>query len=253
METSVMEDTRDIRILPDPESLAEAAAKIFTEAAAVAIAARRVFSVALSGGSTPRLLFHILSSEYRNTINWEQVHLFWSDERTVPPDHEQSNFRIAYEELISGVPIPPANVHRIKGELGPAEAAGEYEGELRRYFGDNGMPAFDLILLGVGKDGHTASLFPDAAILKEEVRHAVPSYSETMGNWRVTLTLPVLNNAWNILFLVAGKSKAGIIDEILGRGKSHLYPAGLVKPAHGRNIWLLDREAASEAACGPDR
>ncbi len=245
METSVMEDVRDIRIWPDPESLAEAAAKIFTENAVDAIAARGFFSAALSGGSTPRLFFHLLSSVYRNTINWEQVHLFWSDERAVPPDHEQSNFRIAYEELILGVPIPPENVHRIKGELDPAEAAREYEEELHRYFGDNGIPAFDLILLGVGEDGHTASLFPDVAILKEDVRHAVPSYSETMGNWRVTLTLPVLNNAWNILFLVAGKSKAGIIDKILGKGRSHLYPAGLVKPTHGRSIWLLDREAAS--------
>ncbi|MBI5074354.1 MAG: 6-phosphogluconolactonase [Nitrospirae bacterium] len=243
METSLKDD---IRILPDPESLAHAAATIFADAAKQAIAAHDRFSVALSGGSTPRQLFRILGSDYRNSIRWDSVHLFWTDERAVPPQHEQSNYRLAHDELISKVAIPYNNIHRIQGELAPSGAAKEYEKELRHHFGDHDIPVFDLILLGLGQDGHTASLFPESEALLEKDHLVAPSYSKSADNWRVTLTLPVLNNAANIVFLIAGKSKVSIINEIFSRGRGHLYPAGQINPAKGHITWLLDRESASE-------
>lgn len=236
----------DIRIFSDPESLAQAAGKIFADAANHAITEQGRCSIALSGGSTPRELFRALTSAYLDSITWEKVHLFWSDERSVPPDHAQSNYRLAYDEMISKIPIPEGNIHRIRGELAPAEAAGEYEMEMARYFGSAHIPVFDLILLGVGQDGHTASLFPDSEALSEKNHFAVLSYSESAGNWRVTLTLPVLNNALDILFLVSGKSKSGIMSKIIEQGRRDHYPAGMVKPSRGRIIWLLDREAASD-------
>jgi 6-phosphogluconolactonase len=235
-----------VRIFPDPDILAENAARLFAAAADQAIAEQGRFSVALSGGATPRALFRILSAAYRDRVRWKQVHLFWSDERSVPPDHEQSNFRLAHEELISKIALPWENIHRIEGELPPAEAAALYETELYRHFGSSGLPRFDLILLGVGRDGHTASLFPDSAILQESARLVVPSYSEEAGNWRVTLTLPVLNHAAAVLFLVSGTAKAHVISGILGKWRRHPYPAALVAPAQGHVIWLIDREAASE-------
>jgi 6-phosphogluconolactonase len=243
METSLKDD---IRILPDPESLAQAAATIFADAADHAIADHGRFSVALSGGTTPRKLFRILGTIYCDTVKWNSVQLFWTDERSVPPDHKESNYKLAYDELISKVSIPHGNIHRILGELAPAEAAKEYIEAAQSHFGTKGIPVFDLILLGLGQDGHTASLFPGSTVLQEQDHFAVPSYSESVGNWRVTLTLPVVNNAVNIVFLVSGKSKSGIVSKILSEGRRHLYPASLVNPIKGQITWLLDREAASE-------
>lgn len=236
---------RDVRIFPDPDTLARAAAGFFAGAAARAIGNYDRFSAALSGGSTPRMLFRVLGSGYRDRIEWDSVHLFWADERAVPPDHRQSNYRLAYDNLISKIPIPPSNIHRIRGELDPLLAAREYENALLAYFGSGGIPAFDLILLGLGGDGHTASLFPGSGALLEKNQLAVMSYSEAARSRRVTLTLPILNKAANIIFLVSGKSKAGITSEILSKGRGDLYPAGLVKPSGGRITWFLDKEAAS--------
>lgn len=235
-----------IRILPDPESLARAAAGIFADAANNAIADHGRFSVALSGGSTPRKFFRILGTTYCDTVKWSSVHLFWTDERSVPPDHKESNYKLAYDELISKVSIPAANIHRIRGELDPAEAAKEYVEEAQSHFGTKGIPVFDLILLGLGQDGHTVSLFPGSEASLDNDHLAVPSHSESSGNWRVTVTMPVLNNATYILFLVSGKSKSGIVSKILSGGRKHLYPASLVNPITGQITWLLDREAASE-------
>lgn len=235
----------NVRVLPDGEAAAHAGVRIFTEAAADAISLRNRFSVALSGGSTPKKLCHLLGASYSEKIAWEHVHIFWSDERCVPPDHEQSNFRLANEEFLSRINIPDANIHRIQGELGPTEAAGAYEHELRAHFRAGGIPYFDLILLGIGEDGHTASLFPGEKTVSETERLAVPAFPGHAGNRRVTLTLPVLNNAALVVFLVTGKAKSGIIREILLKGKRDLYPAGAVRPEHGRIIWLLDEDAAS--------
>jgi 6-phosphogluconolactonase len=173
------------------------------------------------------------------------VHLFWSDERSVPRDHEQSNFRLAFDELISRIGIPGENIHRIKGELRPEEAADYYEEDMKKHFLED-LPAFDLILLGVGEDGHTASLFPGSEVLKEKRRLAMPIFSDTAPHWRITLTLPVLNKARQIVFLVSGRSKAGIVNSLINRKENKGYPAAMVKPSAGNITWLLDRDAASE-------
>ena len=173
------------------------------------------------------------------------MHLFWSDERCLPRNHEQSNFRIAYDELISCIWIPYENIHRIIGELSPWEAAGYYEAEMKKHFRED-LPAFDLMMLGVGSDGHTASLFPGSEALKEKQRLSLPVFSHTALHWRVTLTLPVLNAARQVLFLVSGRSKAGIVGSLIGRKESKGYPAAMVKPSAGNITWLLDRDAASE-------
>ncbi len=236
---------KEVQVLPDAESLARAAAGIFSAAAAEGVADRGRCAVALSGGRTPQALFRLLGREYGARLPWELVQLFWADERVVPPEDEQSNFRTVREELLARIALPPGNVHRIHGELPPTGAAAAYEAELRNYFGAKALPDFDLILLGIGTDGHTASLFPGAAVLKERHRWAVPLYNPATANWRVTLTLPVLNNASCVVFLVSGPEKAAIVEAILGRGKGGEYPAGMVKPAKGRLVWLLDNEAAS--------
>lgn len=242
METTLK---HDIRVFPDPYALAIAAASFFAASASGAIVNRGIFSAALPGGSTPRLLFRILESAYRESVEWNRVHLFWTDERAVPPDHEQSNYRLAYEGLISKIAIPSGNIHRIRGELNAAEAALEYERDLRRFFKTAVLPRFDLVFLGLGQDGHTASLFQGSEALSETMRLAVPSFSKSPGNWRVTLTLPVLNNSSAVVFLVSGRSKAGIASEILAQNILNRYPAGMIKPSPGKVIWLLDREAAN--------
>jgi len=242
METAL---SRNVRILPDAEAVADTAARIFQSAAAVAIALRGRFSVALSGGSSPQRLYRMLGTACRENIRWDLTHIFWSDERCVPADHEQSNFRLANEALISHISIPAGNIHRMRGELTPEESAEEYERDLRSHFGEDSIPRFDLILLGMGSDGHVASLFPGAETLTEMQRLALPAYSASAGNWRVTLTFPVLNSASLVVFLVTGKAKAGIVTEILAKGKREPYPAAAISPHHGRIVWLFDSEAAS--------
>jgi len=242
---------RNVRILPDAEAVAHTAARIIQSAAAVAIASRGRFSAALSGGSSPQLLYALLGNDYRENIRWDLTHLFWSDERCVAADHEQSNFRLANEALISRISIPAGNIHRVRGELPPEEAAEEYERVLKAHFGADGIPRFDLILLGMGSDGHVASLFPGAETLTETKRLALPAFSAAAGNRRVTLTFPVLNNASLLVFLVTGRTKAGIVTEILAKGKRDHYPAGAIDPQHGRIVWLLDRDAASGLQQGP--
>ncbi|MDP2157651.1 MAG: 6-phosphogluconolactonase [Nitrospirota bacterium] len=234
-----------LRIVENPEEFAVEGAKLFRDAAEQAIAEQGRFSVALSGGSTPRMLFRHLGASYRKKIDWNRVHLFWSDERCVPRDHEQSNFKLAYDELISSIWIPLENVHRIKGELRPEEAAGYFEADMKKHFGED-RPVFDLIMLGVGPDGHTASLFPGSEALGEKQRLALPVFSSTALHWRVTLTLPVLNSAKQVLFLISGPSKAGIVSALLGKKEGNGYPAAMVKPSAGNITWLLDRDAASK-------
>ena len=178
-------------------------------------------------------------------ISWDRTDIFWVDERCVPPYHEDSNYKGAHDALLSRLDIPPANIHRIKGEMPPEEGAAEYEKELKRCFGEQGLPAFDLVILGVGEDGHTASLFPEAPSLAERERLAIPVYVEKLKSWRITLTLPVLNNASDILFLVTGPKKSHIVQELLGNeGNRQKYPAGLIQPVHGNVTWLVDEEAS---------
>ncbi len=234
----------DIRVLQDLEAVSHEAAAIFTAAAENCIALNGRFTAALSGGSTPERFYTLLGSKkYIEKIDWSRVHLFWADERCVSKEHKESNFRLAFEAFLSKVSLPAGNIHRIKGEKEPEEAAMEYEDEMRGFFGKKALPVFDLVILGVGEDGHTASLFPDSRALKEAVKLAVSVYTDR-GN-RVTLTLPVLNNANQILFLAAGSSKAEILYEILKGENRETYPAGLVKPEQGKVTWLVDKMAAN--------
>ena len=244
----------DKRIYPDATSLASAAAAHFVERAAAAIKTRGRFAVALSGGSTPRATYALLADpEFAHRIDWARIHVFWGDERCVPPDHLDSNYRVARETLLDHVPIPVKNVHRVRGEIDPERAAEEYERTLRDFFAARpGAAEFDLILLGMGSDGHTASLFPGTAAIWERTRWVVAHHVhrsggiDKLGAWRVTLTPVVINAAAQVTFLVAGENKAQRLREVLtGPFQADLLPAQIVQPADGRLLWLLDAAAAA--------
>lgn len=204
------------------------------------------FHVALSGGSTPKMLFNYLAQHYRESIPWGDVHLWWGDERCVPPDHEESNYLMTKESLLKGVILPPENVHRIRGEASPVEEANRYAAEMTREIPlKNNIPVFDLVYLGLGTDGHTASIFPDRMeLLTSTALTAVASHPES-GQNRISLTGPVLNNARNVAFLVTGASKAERVSEIFEKKDgSESYPASYIDPTHGDLAWYLDRAAA---------
>jgi 6-phosphogluconolactonase len=230
----------DIHVFENPRELARAAAEMFAEEAAKNIREKGSFSVALAGGSTPKALYELLATEYRDALEWEEIHAFFGDERIVPPDHEDSNYRMAQHALLSQVPV--GSVRRMRGELDPREAAALYEQELRTFFG--GPPRFDLVLLGIGEDGHTASLFPNTPALDVTDRFVVENPVEKLGTFRLTLTLPAINAAKRLVFLVAGEGKAGALKKILeGDTNPHEYPAKLVRQ-EGEATWMVDRAAA---------
>ena len=234
----------DVRIFQDRVSMDHAAADLVAERSRTAVASRGVFSLALSGGATPRGLYGLLASEaYRGRIDWGNIHVFWADERCVPPDHEDSNYRLAADLLLSLVPVPRPNIHRIHGEDEPVTAAAVYDQELRSFFGKDGR-TFDLVLLGMGADGHTASLFPEERAVTETGRLAVFVPAAGSRSPRITLTPPVINRAGAVLFLVAGAGKAPLAADILQGAGGSRYPAGLMRPAQGSPLWFLDREAA---------
>lgn len=238
-------------VLQDLEAVSREAAECFIRNSRESIASRGRFAAALSGGSTPRKLYTLLGSdEYRDRVEWKKTHLFWADERIVPPDHPDSNYRLAYETFIASAPLPPGNIHRIRGEADAETAAREYEQDIRGFFGEEGLPAFDLIMLGIGADGHTASLFPGSDALDERERIAVPVFLGRNERDRVTLTLPVLNNARSALILAAGAEKADVLRDILGGRAAVTYPAGQVRPARGNIRWLIDSAAASKLRSG---
>lgn len=240
-----------IETLSDPGQLAEAAARHFARAATRALRNFGEFAVALSGGSTPRAAFErIAGLTAADGLEWEKVQFFWGDERCVPPEHAQSNFGLARQSLLDRLDIRPQNIHRIPGELEPHTAAQAYESDLRSALSarvDQGidLPRFDLILLGLGLDGHTASLFPGSAALTEYLRWVLAQQAPDKS-WRLTLTLPVINAAAEVLFLVSGREKAQILRRVL-RGTEDLraLPAQAVRPAGGDVIWLVDAPAAS--------
>lgn len=219
-----------IEIYNDPNEVAGAAAKYFVR--------RSGRSVALSGGSTPRLLYERLAESFRDQIAWDRIHFYWSDERHVPPDHPESNYRMAYEALLSRVPVPSGNIHRIPAENPNAvEAAAQYETTLRETSGER----LDLIFLGLGADGHTASIFPGSEVLEEKTQLVAAPWVEKFKSYRITMTLPLLNNGASIVFLVTGKEKAEIVKEVLHGPKR--YPAQEIQPVSGELIWMLDRDA----------
>jgi len=239
-----------LRVLAGPAALAEAGASEFVIHAQAAVAARGRFTVALAGGSTPRPLYARLAdpdAPPRAAVPWASVHVFFADERQVPPDHADSNMKMAYETLLRNVPIPEEQVHRIRGENpDPDRAAEEYEGILSDVFRlePGQRPRFDLVLLGLGADGHTASLFPGGAALSETSRLAVGVPTAGAGFDRVTLTLPVLNEAAAVMFLIAGAAKAPALRRVLG-GDTTL-PAARVRPRNGSLLFLADRDAAAQ-------
>jgi 6-phosphogluconolactonase len=227
----------------NPEELAAAAARDFAGRAEEAIGASGRFAVALAGGSTPEATYEKLARDYADRLDWGRVHVFFGDERTVPPDHEDSNYRRARETLLSRVAV--RSVHRMRGELSPAEAAESYEEELRGFFGTDGPPRLDLILLGIGEDGHTASLFPETSALEVTDRWVVANPVLKLETTRLTLTIPVINTARAVNFLVAGEGKAGALQEILeGDADPRAYPAKFVRPESGDLTWIVDRAAA---------
>jgi 6-phosphogluconolactonase len=236
----------EVEIFSDLQGLSRTAADRFADAAAKAIASKGSFAVALSGGSTPRSLYLLLGSDhYIRTIDWLHVHIFWADERCVPEDDEQSNAKFAYDAFLTKVPVPDGNVHRIKVREAADDGARAYEDTLREFFGNEALPTFDLVLLGLGQDGHTASLFPNSPALSEKERWAVAVPKEPPELDRISLTLPVLNNASQVIFLAAGSEKAHIVQEVLeDPDAEEPYPAALVRPARGRVIWLIDKAAA---------
>ena len=241
-----------VRIFEASEALAQAAAEECVRLALEAVEARGRFSIALAGGSTPKRLYTLLASgQYPPSTRfpWERTHFFWGDERHVPPDHADSNYRMAFETMLSKVPVVPSQVHRIKSEnLDAAKAAQTYEEDLLQYFRltPGTWPQFDLVLLGLGPDGHTASLFPETEVLDEMARLAAAVWVPKFQSWRITLTAPLLNHAAHVLFLVSGKDKAEALRAVLqGDFEPHRFPAQLIRPAQGSQQWLVDRDAAA--------
>ncbi len=235
----------DIRIFPDKDALAAAAAELVVAQAQAAVAARGAFHFVLSGGSTPRALYaRLAGAPYREQLDWAQMQVYWGDERCVDPDDAESNYRMARETLLAQVPVPPAQLHRMAGEIQPREAAAQYEHLLRQRW--QRAPQFDLLLLGLGDDGHTASLFPHTAALDETARWVVPNYVPKLESWRLTLTAPAINAARTVVFLVSGGSKAvPLVDVLYGERQPHTLPAQLITPASGALLWLVDADAAA--------
>lgn len=235
-----------IKVFPDVESQTQAAIDLFCRFAMEAIADNGRFSAALSGGSTPKRLYGGLSqAEWQHRLDWDRIHLFFGDERHVRADHPESNFKMVNDVLFSQVSIPATNVFRVKTEFDPRLSAFNYEDELRAFF-DEAWPRFDLVLLGMGEDGHTASLFPGTAALNEAQRWFVANYVPQLEAWRLTLSINALNAAKNIVVLVSGQSKAEMIREVLGQsGSKNQKPIEMITPVYGEMTWLLDHEAAS--------
>jgi 6-phosphogluconolactonase len=230
-----------VRLHESSDKLAAAVARAFVEEAARAVDERGRFAVALAGGSTPEATYEVLARDHAGDVDWPSVHVFFGDERTVPPEHEDSNYRMARESLLDLVPV--GSVHRMRGELPPDEAAASYEEELKEFFGGT-PPVLDLVMLGIGEDGHTASLFPETPALEVTDRLVVANPVPKLDTTRLTLTAPVLSAARAVNFLVAGEGKAEALREILeGDADLRRYPAKLIRPPGGPT-WFVDRAAA---------
>ena len=232
-----------IEVFRDVDALAHGAADHFYKCAEDAIASSGKFTVALTGGSTPKDIYKLMAQpEYASRIDWSRVQVFWGDERCVGPDDPESNYGMARDALLAHVPIPDANVHRMRGELDPAASADEYEELLRTIVGER----FDLVILGMGSNTHIASLFPHSAGLHEDKRWVIAPYVEEVSMWRVTITPPVMNRAARVVFWVAGPDKTAAVKRVLeGPHDPDAVPAQIVAPQSGELLWLLDESAAS--------
>jgi len=237
-----------IRIFKNLEDLSREATELFIEQAAKAIEIRGRFLVALNGGSTPNRFFELLATEYREKADWSSVHVFWGDERCVPPDDPGSNYNQAKKTLLSHVPIPVGNIHRVKGELEPADASKDYAVTLGQFASPPlTFPRLDLVYLGMGEDGHTASLFPGSPLEVSEPTLPVTAHYQDRPANRVTLTQLVINEAHTVAFMATGEKKAYTLAEILSdRYNPELYPAQRISLKDGNLIWLVDDDAASK-------
>jgi 6-phosphogluconolactonase len=241
------EQSPKVLILDDAERVAQAAAARFVELGQTLIAERGRFVVALAGGSTPKRVYELLASDgYKERLDWSKVHIFFGDERCVPPDHAESNYRMANEALLSRVSLPSKNIHRMNGVGDAVANARLYEDEIRTFFNDAAWPRFDLILLGMGDDGHTASLFPGTEVLDEREAWVAGIWVEKLGAYRITLSVPAINHAAHIVFLVTGENKAERLAEVLeAKHSPSRLPAQLIKPLDGTLWWLADRAAST--------
>jgi 6-phosphogluconolactonase len=230
------------------EKASRAAAQLFTEIAVDAVANKQRFTVALSGGSSPQGLYKLLTANpFKNQIPWKNTFIFWGDERFVPRDDPENNARMAHKVLLNHVPVPSDQIFPIPTAGKPEDAAANYASTLISVFGENDFPQFDLILLGLGENGHTASLFPSTSVLNEKIRWTGSIYLEEKEQHRITLTAPVINHAKNIVFLVFGEKKAGILADVLeGPRQPHKWPAQLIKPQSGSLTWFIDDAAGKK-------
>ena len=243
---TIRKSNYEILIYSSAAELAHESARRFAELAETFTKDGGRGAVALSGGSTPKAMFQILAEKpFADRLPWSSIYFFWGDERCVPPDHEDSNYRTADETLLLKVPVPRENIFRIPAEDADHErAAASYSATLRTFFADEG-PYFDLVFLGMGADGHTASLFPGTAALHANDRIAVANYVDKFKAWRITLTADTINRARNIIFLVAGADKAPALKEVIeGPRNSEKYPSQLIEPSHGKLLWMVDEAAA---------
>ena len=239
-----------IRIFQTPEELAGEFAPELVSGIMTNYHKGKNFTIALSGGKTPQTLYSILSEEFNSSVPWNKVHLFWGDERCVAPDDQQSNYGLAKQFLLDSIDIPPANVHRIRGENDPAKESERYAGEIRSFVKErNNLPAFDLIILGMGSDGHVASIFPGQQAILDSERICEVSVQPVTMQKRITLTGKVLNNAAALALLVTGKSKAWVVSEILNKAKeADNYPAAHIIPENGKVEWL-SRRGSRDLSC----
>jgi 6-phosphogluconolactonase len=239
----------DIVIYSDVEQLSRAAANYIVRVAKESVAAHGRFTLALSGGSTPKKLYGLLASEpYRDQIDWALVEIFWSDERCVPPDNAESNYHMAQEVMLSKLPIAASQIHRVPADEADRDAASQaYTQEIQRIISSAGVPSFDLIQLGMGPEGHTASLFPHQASLHEQQRLVIPVTVPKPPPPRLTFTPPLLNAAIHVLFLVTGAEKDEAVQAVLeGLYQPEEYPAQIVRPTQGEVTWMLDTAAAGK-------
>jgi 6-phosphogluconolactonase len=238
-----------IRVYPDLKALSQAAAEIFAELADQSIARHGRFWAALSGGRTPELTYTLLcATPFWERIRWQAVHIFWGDERCVPADDPRSNTLMVRKALLEHVPVPPAQIHPIACDLPPKEAAEKYETELHDFFCEQ-APSFDLVLLGLGANAHTASLFPHSPVLDEKARWVSEVNIPELDTVRITLTAPIINQAEQVVFLVSGADKAPALRAVLeGRYQPQEYPAQLIRPVRSPPIWLVDQAAAQKLA-----
>jgi len=244
--------TLTYRVYPDPAAMAHAAAQLFTDVAAAAAQARGLARIAISGGTTPKAMFELLADAaqpYFKTVPWDKLYLYWVDERSVPPDNEESNYRMTKRAMLCNIPLHADHVFRMEGELDPAVAAARYESTIRNSFKLEGAetPTFDLILLGMGDDGHTASLFPHTEALDNITDIVIANHVPQKDTWRITLTSPVINQGREVAFLIEGAAKAQVLHDVfLGPYQYETFPSQLIRPASGKLTLLLDSAAAAK-------